>query len=399
MYLLWQEADLSIVTKKTSRPLKPAFLPFTRPTIDEATVRAVGDVLRSGWITTGPNVQAFETALSDYIGGRAVRTFTSATGALEVALQVCNVGPGDEVIVPAMTFAATANVVVRLGAKPVFVDVDLATRNINLAQAEAAITRRTKAIMPVHFAGLPVNMDVLYQLAKLKKLRVVEDAAHAIGSSWKGKRIGSFGDLVCFSFHPNKNMTTIEGGAITIANAADTRRVDVLRFHGIQRDAAGNIDVVEAGGKYNLTDVAACVGLGQLRHLEKFNQRRRALAMRYFDTFNKLRIAPALHLPTRGVAGHSWHMFAPLLPLHQMTISRAEFIQRMAARGIGVGVHYTALHLFTFYRGLGNKAGDFPNAEHIGARTITLPLFPAMRMSDVDRVCRACADILADTQK
>jgi dTDP-4-amino-4,6-dideoxygalactose transaminase len=381
--------------KKTATP-QPAFLPFTRPTIDEATVRAVGDVLRSGWITTGPNVGAFEAELSAYVGGRHVRTFTSATGALEVALQVCNIGPGDEVIVPAMTFAATANVVVRLGAKPVFVDVDLATRNIDLAKAEAAITRRTKAIMPVHFAGLPVDMDKLYQLAKRKKLRVVEDAAHAIGTAWKGKRIGSFGDLVCFSFHPNKNMTTIEGGAIAVADAAEAKRIDVLRFHGIQRDAEGNIDVVEAGGKYNLTDVAACVGRGQLRQLEKFNQRRRELAMRYLE---KLRTVPSMLLPVGGNAGHSWHMFAPLLPLDKLTITRAEFIKAMAARGIGVGVHYTALHLFTFYRGLGNKPGDFPNAERIGASTVTLPLFPAMRISDVDRVCKACAEILAAAQK
>ena len=376
--------------------LQQSYLPFTRPTIDEATIRAVGKVLRSGWITTGPNVQAFETALSEYLGGRAVRTFTSATGALEVALQVCNVGPGDEVIVPAMTFAATANVVVRLGAKPVFVDVELATRNIDIAKAEAAITPRTKAIMPVHFAGLPVNMDALYRLARRKNLRVVEDAAHAIGAAWKGKRIGSFGDLVCFSFHPNKNITTIEGGAIAMASAADARRVDVLRFHGIQRDAEGNIDVVEAGGKYNLTDVAACVGLGQLRHLEKFNRRRRALAMRYFDN---LRSEPSLLLPARGDAGHCWHMFAPLLALNQLTISRADFIKAMAARGIGVGVHYTALHLFTFYRGMGNKDGDFPNAEQIGAGTITLPLFPAMRVSDVDRVCKACTAIIAGARR
>ncbi|HTD90812.1 MAG TPA: DegT/DnrJ/EryC1/StrS family aminotransferase, partial [Burkholderiales bacterium] len=186
------------------------------------------------------------------------------------------------------------------------------------------------------------------------------------------------------------------GGAIALANAAEARRVDVLRFHGIQRDAEGNIDVVEAGGKYNLTDVAACVGVGQLRHLEQFNKRRRALAMRYFK---QLRTHPSFLLPAPGDEGHSWHMFAPLLPLDQMTISRAEFVAQMAARGIGVGVHYTALHLFTFYRGMGNQPGDFPNAEQIGARTVTLPLFPAMRMSDVDRVCRACAEIIAGTRR
>lgn len=388
--------------KKPARPptaaaaKKPVFLPFTRPTIDEATVRAVSDVLRSGWITTGAKVKALEAALSGYLGGRAVRTVTSATGALEVALQICNVGPGDEVIVPAMTFAATANVVVRVGAKPVFVDVDLATRNIDIAKAAAAITPRTKAIMPVHFAGLPVDMDALYRLAKRKGLRVVEDAAHAIGSAWQGKRIGSFGDLVCFSFHPNKNMTTIEGGALSLADPIEAKRVDRLRFHGIQRNAGGDIDVVEAGGKYNLTDVAACVGLGQLRRLEQFNKRRRALAMRYLK---RLRTEPSLILPAPGDEGHSWHMFAPLLLLNELSISRAEFIAQMAARGIGVGVHYTALHLFTFYRGMGSKAGDFPNAEQIGAATVTLPLFPAMRMSDVDRVCCACAEIIAGARR
>lgn len=387
-----------MATKKTQRKAAPppAFLPFTRPTVDEATIRAVGQVLRSGWITTGPQVQALEAELSAYLGGRAVRTLTSATGALEVALQVCGIGPGDEVIVPAMTFAATSNVVVRLGAKPVFVDVDLATRNIDVAKAEAAVTKRTKAIMPVHFAGLPVDMDALYALAKRKRLRVVEDAAHAIGAAWKGKRIGSFGDLVCFSFHPNKNITTIEGGAIALADPAEAAHVDRLRFHGIQRDQAGNLDVVEAGGKYNLTDVAACVGLGQLRQLEKFNQRRRALAMRYFE---RLHTEPALLLPARGGAGHSWHMFAPLLPLDRITISRAEFIKQMAARGIGVGVHYTALHLFTFYRAMGYAEGDFPNAERIGAATVTLPLFPAMRVSDVDRVCKACVEIIAAARR
>jgi dTDP-4-amino-4,6-dideoxygalactose transaminase len=198
------------------------YLPFTKPTLDEATIQGVVEVLRSGWLATGPNVQALEKALSDYLGGRTVRTLTSATGGLEVALQLCGIGPGDEVITPAMSFAATPNVILRVGAKPVFVDVDLASRNIDLAQAEAAITPRTKAIMPVHFAGLPVDMDALYDLARRHKLRVIEDAAHAIGSAWQGKKIGSFGDIVSFSFHPNKNMTTIEGGALSFADAPRT---------------------------------------------------------------------------------------------------------------------------------------------------------------------------------
>ena len=380
---------------KTTQALP--FLPFTRPTIDEATIAQVGDVLRSGWITTGPHVKGLEDEMRAYLGGkRHVKTFTSATGALEVALQICNIGPGDEVIVPAMTFAASSNVVTRVGAKPVFVDVDLETKNIDVAKAAAAVTKRTKAIMPVHFAGLAVDMQGIYALAKRKKLRVVEDAAHAIGTRWKGKLIGSFGDLVCFSFHPNKNMTTIEGGAISLADDAEAARVDVLRFHGIRKDAQGNIDVLEAGGKYNLTDVAACVGRGQLRQLEKFNQRRRELAMRYLA---KMKTNPPMILPVRGDSGHAWHMFAPLLPLDKISITRAEFIAEMAKRSIGVGLHYTSVPLYTYYRGMGYKPGQFPNAEFIGSRTVTLPLFPAMKMSDVDRVCKACADILAAARK
>lgn len=376
------------------------YLPFTKPTLDEATIQGVVEVLRSGWLATGPNVQALEKALSDYLGGRTVRTLTSATGGLEVALQVCGIGPGDEVITPAMSFAATPNVILRVGAKPVFVDVDLASRNIDLAQAEAAITPRTKAIMPVHFAGLPVDMDALYDLARRHKLRVIEDAAHAIGSAWKGKKIGSFGDIVSFSFHPNKNMTTIEGGALSFADAEDVKKFDLLRFHGISRDAEGNMDVSVAGGKYNLSDVAARVGVGQLPLLDGFNARRSELVAHYFQHFAS---DPACLLPARGhqedEAGHSWHMFAPLLPLDQLNISRKQFIDAMHQRGLGVGIHYPALHLFSLYRDRGYREGDFPNAERIGRETVTLPLFPTMTLTDVERVCAAAKEIIESAKK
>jgi dTDP-4-amino-4,6-dideoxygalactose transaminase len=387
-------AGRSELHKTATRPQAaggtPAFLPFARPEIDEETIAAVADVLRSGWITTGSKVESFEAALSDHLGGRTVRTFTSATGALEVALQACGIGPGDEVIVPAMTFAATANVVVRVGARPVFVDVDPATRNIDIGRTEAAITRRTKAVMPVHFAGLPVAMDALYSVAERHRLRVVEDAAHAIGAACGGRRIGGFGDLVAFSFHPNKNITTIEGGALSIRDPDEVRSIERLRFHGIDRGADA-MDVYEAGGKYNLTDVAACVGLGQLRRLEEFNRRRRELAELYFE---RLHTDPPLLLPARGDPGHSWHMFAPLLPLDSLRVGREQFIREMRDRGIGVGVHYPALHLFTLYRRMGYGPGDFPNAEHIGRSTVTLPLFPAMTEADVERVCAACAAVV-----
>ena len=375
---------------------RAAFLPFARPTIDERTIAAVGKVLRSGWITTGPHVQALESALSKYLGGRPVRTFTSATAALEIGLQVCGIGPGDEVIVPAMTFAATANVVVRVGARPVFVDVELATRNIDLAQAEHAVTGHTRAIMPVHFAGLPVEMDTLYDLARRRGLRVVEDAAHAIGSSYKGRRIGSFGDLAAFSFHPNKNMTTIEGGALSFGNPEEVGTAERLRFHGIAPGAAGEMDVLSPGGKYNLSDVAACIGRLQLSQLEGFNRQRRKLVARYFK---HLHSDTALLLPARGDAGHSWHMFAPLLQLDKLRIGRREFIGRMREQGIAVGVHYPALHLFSFYRKSGYRRGQFPNAERIGDSTITLPLFPRMTLNDVDRVCDVCTQVLAETRR
>jgi hypothetical protein len=368
-----------------------SYLPFAKPTLDEETIAAVVEVLRSGWIASGPKVQEFERALSDYVGGRTVRTFTSATGALEVALQACGIGPGDEVIVPAMTFAASANVVMRVGARPVFVDVELATRNIDPNAIEAALTPRTKAIMPVHFAGLAVDMTRVYAVAQARGLRVIEDAAHAIGTRFEGKRIGSFGDIVSFSFHPNKNMTTIEGGALSLPSNAGLETIELQRFHGLKRDPDGNADVLLPGGKYNLSDVSASIGLSQLKQLDGFIARRHALIARYFERWDT---DPPCLLPARGDNGHSWHIFAPLLPLDKVDLSRPQFIKAMHQRGIAVGVHYPALHLFTAYRKLGYREGDFPNAERIGRETATLPLFPTMDVSDVDRVCDAAREIL-----
>jgi len=371
-------------------------LPFTRPSIDEETIAAVAQVLRSGWLASGPQVAQLEAQLSAYLGGRPVRTQTSATAGLEMALLACGIGGGDEVITPALSFVATANVIVRVGARPVFVDVGLDSRNIDLEQAEAAITPRTRAILPVHFAGLPVDMERLYTLAERHGLRVIEDAAHAIGSAWRGRRIGSFGDLVCFSFHPNKNMTTIEGGAISGGSPEELKAIELHRWHGQVKSGPDGFDTLLAGGKYNLSDVAAAVGLGQLRHLEEFNARRRALVARYYELWG--RDAP-LRLPERGDEGHSWHVFTPLLPLSELTISRAQFMEAMKARGIGVGVHYPAIHLFSAYRALGYRPGQFPNAERIGRETVTLPLFPAMELRDVDRVVATASAVIAEARK
>jgi dTDP-4-amino-4,6-dideoxygalactose transaminase len=366
------------------------FLPFTRPTIDESTIEGVAEVLRSGWLATGPNVTRFEQALKGYLGGeREVMVMTSGTAALELALEACGIGEGDEVIVPAMTFASTANVVLRVGATPVFVDVDLRSRNILIDQAEAAITDKTRAIMPVHFSGLPVEHKPLYELARRHNLRVIEDAAHAIGSAWSDDRVGSLGDMVCFSFHPNKNMTTIEGGALVVADPDEAERIRTLRFHGIERLDDGTIDVVAPGGKYNLSDVSARIGLDQLEKLDDFNQRRRELAYRYFEFLEDK--FPGV-LPARGDEGHSWHMFAVLLPFDELGMSRQDFIKAMGERNIGCGVHYPALHEMTLYRPY--QRTPCPNASRIGRETVTLPLFPAMSMEDVERVCVTMNEVL-----
>lgn len=367
------------------------YLPFARPAIDEATIAVVVEVLRSGWITTGPRAREFESRLSEYFGGRPVRALASGTGALELALDVIGIGPGDEVVTTPVSWVATANTIVRAGARPVFVDVDPATRNIDLARAERAVTERTRAIVPVDLAGLPVDRDRLYALARARGLRVIEDAAQSMGASWRGRRIGSFGDLVALSFHANKNMTTAEGGCLVVNDAAEAELVECLRLQGVVRSPDGEQEVERAGAKHNLTDVAAAIGLGQLDRLEEFTARRRVLARRYFERFDR---ALGCGLPPEDFENANWHMFQILLPLERMTIGRGEVIRRLHAAGIGSGVHYPAMHLFRLYRAMGYGPGRFPHAERIGAAILTLPLFPAMAEADVDRVCGAVHDIL-----
>ncbi|MDP2825595.1 MAG: DegT/DnrJ/EryC1/StrS aminotransferase family protein [Sulfuritalea sp.] len=369
------------------------FLPFTRPSIDEETIAEVANVLRSGWIASGPKVLAFEAALSDYCGGRPVRVFNSGTATLEVALRLAGVGAGDTVITAPLTWVATANVILEVGATPIFVDVDPLTRNIDLDRMEAAIAPRTRAVIPVDLAGLPVDRDRLYAIANKHGLRVIEDAAQSFGASWNGQRIGaSFGDLrdfVSFSFHANKNLTTSEGGALVLPADIDTGLCERLRLQGVRRFPDGGMDVDVLGGKFNLTDIAATIGLGQMKHLDAFTARRRELARQYFDCIDP---ALGLELPVADFSNSNWHMFQVLLPAGA---DRGKFIARMKERGIGVGVHYPALHLFSLYRALGFRQGDFPVAEEIGRRIVTLPLFPSMQDSDIERVCSALAEVLA----
>jgi len=370
------------------------FLPFVRPEIDEETIRGVVDVLRSGWITTGPQNQAFEKALSEYCGGRPVRTFNSGTATLEIGLRIAGVGAGDEVITTPASWVSTSNVILEVGATPVFVDIDPATRNIDLGLMEKAITPRTKAIIPVFLSGLPVDMDRLYAIARAHKLRVIEDAAQAFGSTWNGERIGKLGDIVSFSFHANKNLTSIEGGALVLNNEEEAVLAQKYRLQGIVRTGFDGMDCELLGGKYNLTDVAARVGLGQLQHIERFNAQRRKLARAYFDGFEGgAAVRLGMGLPLADFENSNWHMFLVTLPLARLSLSRAGFMEQMKERGIGTGTHYPAIHLFSLYRAMGYKEGMYPHAEHYGATTLTLPLFTQMNEGDVARVCRAVNEI------
>lgn len=377
-----------------------SFLPFVRPEIDEETIQGVADVLRSGWITTGVQNQAFEAALSDYCGGRPVRTFNSGTATLEIGLRLAGVGAGDEVITTPMSWVSTSNVIYEVGATPVFVDIDPLTRNLDLNLVEKAITPRTKAIIPVYLAGLPVDMDRLYAIARAHHLRVIEDAAQAFGSTWNGKRIGSFGDIVSFSFHANKNLTTIEGGALVLNNNDEATLAQKYRLQGITRTGFDGMDCDVLGGKFNLTDVAARVGLGQLKHIERFTAQRRHLARAYFASLeNGVAVRLGVGLPVADFTNSNWHMFQIALPLEKLTIDRAGFMAQLKERGIGSGVHYPAIHLFTLYRARGFRAGMFPHAERFGASTVTLPMFTQMTEDDVARVCRAVNEICASHTK
>ncbi len=361
--------------------------------MDEATINAVTEVMRSGWLTSnGPKVQAFEAQLSEYFGGRPVRTYNSGTCTMEIALRIAGIGPGDEVITTPNSWVATANVIIEVGATPVFADIDARTHNIDLDKVEAAITPRTKAIIPVHMCGLPCDMDKLYALAKKYSLRIVEDAAQAIGSTWKGQRIGAIGDFVSFSFQANKNIMTGEGGCLVLNNAEEAKLAEKYRLQGVTRSGLDGIDVDVLGGKYNMTEIAAAIGLGQMARLEEFNAKRLALARHYFACFGTdFEAQYGAELPVADFEQSNWHMFHLVLPER---ITRADFMQKMLDQKIGLGYHYAAIHLFTMYRQRGFRDGMFPVAERVCRQIVTLPLFPLMTESDVERVAGAVKSIL-----
>lgn len=382
----------------------PTFIPFTRPSFNQETIDAVAQVLRSGWVTSGPKLAEFEATLSEYFGGRPVRCFANGTATMKIALQVAGIGEGDEVITTPISWVATSNVILSVGAKPVFVDIDPLTRNIDLNKIVAAVTSKTRAIMPVYLAGLPVDMDQLYAIAQQHQLRVIEDAAQAFGSQWNGKKIGSFGDLVSFSFQANKNLTTIEGGCLVLNNLDEAKLAEKFRLQGLTRHGMDGMDVDVLGGKDNLTDVNAVIGLHQLKQLPSYQARRSALARRYFDVIatqlksnglDKL----SLELPIQNFTETNWHMFQVVLPLEELDCDRAQVMTELKELGIGTGVHYPAITGFTLYQNQGYKTNDTPIAERIGRSILTLPLFPDMADADIDRIAAGLAQTLKKHHK
>lgn len=378
------------------------FLPFAKPALSQAAIDEVVECLQSGWITTGPRVKRFEEMLQEYLQAPYVVALATATAGLHLALLSLELQPGDEVITTPYTFVASLNTIVQAGGKPVLVDIEPDTRNIDVNKIEAAITSRTRAIMPVHFAGLPVDLDPIYQLAERYQLRVIEDAAQAIGTHYKGKILGSFGDTQIFSFHPNKNMTTGEGGCIATHNPKLADFAIRMRFHGIDRKDAWNrfsktgsqyYDVVAPGFKYNMMDIQAALGIHQLPELDGFIERRTVLVQRYQEVLSNW---PEWQVPIipKYEHKHSWHLYNPLLT-SQAKMSRDEFMQAMKDANIGIGYHYQATHLFSFYRNeFGFKPGDFPIAEDVAERIVSLPLFPTMTDAEQDRVIHTMAKIL-----
>ena len=380
------------------------FLPFARPDIGDAEIAAVTETLRSGWVTTGPKARAFEQAFTDYLGGEGLQSIAvnSATAGLHLALEALGIGPGDEVIAPTLTFTATVEVVRYLGADPVLVDVDPVTLNIDPEKIRAAITPRTKAIMPVHYGGLACRMDAILAIAREHGLKVVEDAAHALPTTWRGTLVGQLqSDVTVFSFYANKTITTGEGGMAVTHNPALAQRMRTMRLHGMNRDAfdrftsripAWYYEVVAPGFKYNMTDVAAAMGVEQLARLPHFVQRREVLARRYHEQLANL----PLTLPAVAPSGdtHAWHLYVIRL-LPDAPLERDAAIQALSDRGIGTSVHYVPLHRHPYWRDRYQLTpAMFPEADAAYQAMISIPLFTAMSDSDQDRVIAALHEVL-----
>jgi len=378
--------------------IREDFLPLSKPSIGPEEIEAVTRCLQSGWITTGPVCQAFENSLCELTGATQAVSFSSGTAAMHLLLTALGIGPGDEVITPSLTFASTVNMIVLRGAKPVFVDIDYGTLNMNPALLETLITDRTKAIIPVHFAGASADMDPILEIARHRGLLVVEDGAHAIGTYYRGVHAGGFGCPAVFSFHPIKNITSGEGGMITLYDAELEKQLRLLRFHGIERDAwkrygkGGNpdYDIQQPGFKYNLPDILAAIGVAQMSKWQELNKRRAELAGQYLA---RLKDLAGIELPGSPDYAHihSWHLFV----VKVTAMSRERFMERLSDYNIGYGLHFPVTHRLRYVlEKYGDLAVTLPETEQAANRILSLPLYPGMVDDDVSYVCEAIKEIL-----
>jgi len=389
------------LTINGGKPIRDGFLVFGSPLIEEEEIEEVVDSLRSGWLSTGPKVAKFEEMFKEYIGCQHSMAVNSCTAGLHLAMLVSGVEAGDEVITSPMTFAATANVIAHVGAKPLFVDIDKTTMNIDPNLIERRITRKTKAIVPVHFAGRSCEMDVILDIAKRHNLLVIEDAAHAVEAIYKSKRIGNIGDLTAFSFYVTKNIVTGEGGMVTTNNPEWAEKIERYALHGLSKGAwrrysdegFKHYQVIYPGYKYNMMDIQAALGIHQLSRVEKYLRRREEIWQRYDAAFSDLpAVIPAVAEPNTR---HARHLYTLLLNIDQLGISRDSFQQALYYENIGTGIHFISLHLHPFYKNTyGYIKGDFPNAEHVSDRTISLPLSAKLSDDDVEDVVNAVRKII-----
>ncbi|MEW5702884.1 MAG: DegT/DnrJ/EryC1/StrS aminotransferase family protein [Candidatus Zixiibacteriota bacterium] len=384
--------------------MRDTFLPFAAPSIGEEEIAEVVETLRSGWLTTGPKVRRFEEEFAAKVAAKHAVAVNSCTAALHLALEAAGIGRDDEVITSPMTFAATGEVIHYLGAKPVFVDIDPVTMNLDSALLEDVISRcrRARAIIPVHMGGLACDMDPILAIARRHGLRVIEDAAHAFPTRYKGRMIGAIGDVTCFSFYSTKTITTGEGGMATTDDPALAARMRMMSLHGISHNAWSRYtaegswyyEILQPGFKYNLTDLAAALGLAQLHKADEFLKRRQAIARRYTTAFASL--ADFLETPPDAPAGgqHSWHLYVIKLRLNRLTIDRDQFIAELKTAHIGVSVHFIPLHIHPYYRDTyGYRPEGFPHAHEVYERIISLPIYPAMTDADADSVIDAIGDL------
>lgn len=376
-------------------------IPFHKPYITEDEVNEVMDSLRSGWLTMGPKTIEFENRFKGYISsGNAIST-NSCTASLHLALRAINLTEGDEVIIPDVTFTATAEVITYFNARPIIVDVDGDTLNIDVTRIETRITKKTRAIMPVHFGGQPCDLEEIRDIANKYNLFIIEDAAHALPALYKGKKIGTIGDITCFSFYATKTLSAGEGGMITTENDEWADMMRILRLHGISRDAwkryteegSWYYEVLEAGYKYNMTDLHAAVGIAQLRKIEEMWHRRREIARKYTEAFNMVEEIESPHLKKDRES--AWHLYVIKLNLEMLRISRNQFIEELKKKGIGTSVHFIPLHKHPYYRNtFGYNSEDFQVSERLYERIVSLPIYPSMTDEDTDRVITSVLDTL-----